>query len=576
MATDPDNKVIIAVDFGTTFSGAAWAQVSNPEKHFIINQWPYNATDSLDGMTSEKVPSEIAYQYGDSGPKYLWGFQIPQSMPRHQWLKLGLSKERKLGLGSRLSCSHQDIRRIPGPYHSSSEALVVDYLSGLRDHIFSNFKRQIGSSFDDKNAKFIITVPAIWSDHEKMKTLSCAEKAGFGGVSQVRVISEPEAAAMHSLHTPGLHGLKSGDTVVLCDAGGGTVDLITFSIVEMEPIIRLKEEAPGDGGLCGSTFLDRRFEEFLTEKLSSLSGWGFDTLEEAMARFETVAKRTFSGSPNDPFMFPVPGLSDNEEIGIRRGRLQLMGDQMFGLFTPVLEEVYNLVKGQVRISSKKVKAIFLVGGFGQSPFLLKFLREKFSPDIEVLVPPDGWTAVVRGALLKALGEMVPSAISTSVVSRVARKHYGTTKAIKFMEGVHNSQKKYWNYFHGEYHIQVMEWFIKKGDSIRETVPVITTWHERQLKSNGAWDSIQVTLYELDSHMGKDPPLYFNRSMKKHADLNPPLSKIQKGRLPIVKGTDGEDYYHIQYEIHAAYFSAHCQYSLWYEGVNHGDVKVDYV
>ena len=299
-------------------------------------------------MTSEKVPSEIAYQYDDSGPKYLWGFQIPQSMPRRQWLKLGLPKERKLGLGSRLTCSHEDIRRIPEPYHSSSEALVVDYLKGLRGHIFSNFKRQIGSSFDEKNAEFIITVPAIWSDCEKMKTLSCAEKAGLGGSSQIRVISEPEAAAMRSLHTPGLHSLVSGDTVVLCDAGGGTVDLITFSIVGLGPPIRLKEEAPGDGALCGSTFLDRRFEEFITEKLSSLPGWGFDTLEEAMSRFETVAKRTFSGSPHDSFMFPVPGLSDNEEIGIRRGRLHSTGDQMVDLFMPVLEEVYNLVKGQVR------------------------------------------------------------------------------------------------------------------------------------------------------------------------------------------------------------------------------------
>ena len=47
-------------------------------------------------------------------------------------------------------------------------------------------------------------------------------------------------------------------------------------------------------------------------------------------------------------MFPVPGLSDNEEIGIRRGRLHSTGDQMVDLFMPVLEEVYNLVKGQVR------------------------------------------------------------------------------------------------------------------------------------------------------------------------------------------------------------------------------------
>lgn len=65
-------------------------------------------------------------------------------------------------------------------------------------------------------------------------------------------------------------------------------------------------------------------------------------------------------------------------------------------------------------------------------------------------------------------------------------------------------------------------------------------------------------------------------MKKHAVLNIPLSKIQKERMPTDKGADGEEYYCLEYEIHAAYFSAHCEYTLWYEGVYHGEVKVDYV
>lgn len=59
--------------------------------------------------------------------------------------------------------------------------------------------------------------------------------------------------------------MSVGDTIVLCDAGGGTVDLITFSILQLTPTLRLKEEAAGDGFLCGSTSLNRRFEQFLEE-----------------------------------------------------------------------------------------------------------------------------------------------------------------------------------------------------------------------------------------------------------------------------------------------------------------------
>lgn len=39
------------------------------------------------------------------------------------------------------------------------------------------------------------------------------------------MISEPEAAAIYALDRIDKHDLQIGDTFVLCDAGGGTVDL---------------------------------------------------------------------------------------------------------------------------------------------------------------------------------------------------------------------------------------------------------------------------------------------------------------------------------------------------------------
>lgn len=57
------------------------------------------------------------------------------------------------------------------------------------------------------------------------------------------------------------------------------------------------------------------------------------------------------------------------------------------------------------------------------------------------MPPDGWTAVVRGALLKTLGETAPGAKLTSVISRVARKHYGMIISTSFVKGVHDTKKK---------------------------------------------------------------------------------------------------------------------------------------
>ncbi|KOC14413.1 hypothetical protein AFLA70_335g001231 [Aspergillus flavus AF70] len=525
-------------------------------------------------MTSEKVPTEVAYEYGESGPTCLWGFQIYDSMPRTQWIKLGFAADQKLGLASRLFFNYHDCRRIPEPYHSSCESVATDYLRCLYKHIIESLKSKIGSSFDSMSLEFILTVPAMWPDKAKMTTLHCAEKAGFGGNGTIRLISEPEAAAMHALNVSNPHGLEVGDTVVLCDAGGGTVDLITFSIVEREPNLRL-EEASGDGSLCGSTFLNRLFERFLESRLSSVPGWGRDTLDEAMQRFEMVIKRTFCGDVTQDSMIPVPGIADDSAAHIHRGRLRVSGQEMADLFKPILEEIHHLVDNQVKTSKKRVKALFLVGGFGQSPYLRRYLRDALPQDMEVLAPVDGWTAVVRGALMKSLGEISPLATKALVESRVARKHYGMIYQTKYEKDIHDRKKRYWSDFHGHYRIQVMEWFIQKGDEIKEAEPIKTTWHQHRLLSDGNFDSIHVTLYELDTPVEKKPSLYFDRRIKKHAVLNPNLDAIEKARIPVRLGQDDEEYYEVHFQIHATYFSAHCEYALWYEGKDHGSVRVDY-
>lgn len=75
---------------------------------------------------------------------------------------------------------------------------------------------------------------------------------------------------------------KIGDAFVLCDAGGGTVDLISYEISRLDPL-ELRELVPGTGrtmlpmrvflpeltrfigGLAGSLMVNRRFEEAIKD-----------------------------------------------------------------------------------------------------------------------------------------------------------------------------------------------------------------------------------------------------------------------------------------------------------------------
>lgn len=82
--------------------------------------------------------------------------------------------------------------------------------------------------------------------------------------------------------------MKIGDTFVLCDAGGGTVDLISYTITELYPRLQIKEAAPGTGGFCGSTYLDESFSNYLTQILRNEPGWDSEVLADAMSQFNTV------------------------------------------------------------------------------------------------------------------------------------------------------------------------------------------------------------------------------------------------------------------------------------------------
>lgn len=113
--------------------------------------------------------------------------------------------------------------------------------------------------------KYIITVPAMWSDIAVGRTRRCAELAGMG--TSLDIVSEPEAAAIWALQEVPPGSIEIGDIFVVCDAGGGTVDLISYKVTGLRPILRVTMVAPGQGKKCGSSFLNRRFEQFLKAKL---------------------------------------------------------------------------------------------------------------------------------------------------------------------------------------------------------------------------------------------------------------------------------------------------------------------
>lgn len=138
--------------------------------------------------------------------------------------------------------SQSDIRDQLARKGKDAQTVVADYLRELWAHA----KEVLGRRWpfmSTTQLEVILTVPAVWSDAAKDATLTAAKRAGMG--NNITLISEPEAAAVYTLKSMQLSHLREGNNFIVCDAGGGTVDIIAFDVKQVSPL-RLEESAEGE------------------------------------------------------------------------------------------------------------------------------------------------------------------------------------------------------------------------------------------------------------------------------------------------------------------------------------------
>ncbi|KAI9888220.1 MAG: hypothetical protein M1814_000956 [Vezdaea aestivalis] len=604
----PNDRLIVGIDFGTTYSGVATVYTSTPEDVEIIKTWPGG-----NGITSDKVPTEISYvpkpastppnsstspppllssdedASQSSGPVYKdatikWGFQFKPEESRLRCIKLFLDRNQQLPhFVSPIETASQ--LRI---YERNVMDAVSDYLTQLYKHTMDFLTRRYGESFMSiTKVEFVLTVPAVWSDAAKNATLQAAEKAGMGNRHELRLISEPEAAAVYTLKAIQPNHLKVGDNFVVCDAGGGTCDLIAYKITQLAPL-RVEESAVGTGGLCGSAFLNYRFEDHVKTKLGTDR---FENMKEKRPRtwqmglkyFEEFVKRNFNEDEHQEVNVPFPGLPDDEEAGLDSGFMLMTAEQIQSIFKPVIKEVCDLVEGQVEgIRSKGgiISGIILVGGFGQSNYLYNKLKSHFNSappppyterpthavaahntqTVEVMQPLYAWTAVVRGAVLRGLeGSMV--------VSRRSRWHYGTSYATVFDEERHPVMDRYWSPLWERWMVSDrMQWHIAKGEQVSERKAV--SFHYTRNFRPGQSLVVEDDLIACDADTAPDA---YKKGLINVCTLTTDLNAVPKGLFTRLTTTKGIEFDNLDFTLDMTIDSASLIFELKVDGVRYGKV-----
>ncbi|KAI1846156.1 hypothetical protein JX266_007681 [Neoarthrinium moseri] len=228
----------------------------------------------------------------------------------------------------------------------------------------------------------------------------------------------------------------------------GTVDLISYTIKSLAPLLEVSVTSPGSG-------------------LGEEDGFDNDIVHRAQERLNSLIKRQFAMSslPHGSWTFPC-ALATNKELGIRAGCMTVKATDIYIIYESVITQIVKLVNDQIGAADVPVYAIILVGGFGSSMHLQQRLKLAFSDrsGMKVLQSIHAWEAVVRGAVFKGLAQVNPQR-STVIKTRdqAARKDYGTELSLTYDHSIHQSilNKRYWDGYDGHFRVDAVEWFIKR-------------------------------------------------------------------------------------------------------------------
>ncbi|GKU03001.1 heat shock 70 kda protein 12b [Fusarium langsethiae] len=585
--TEGPPTLVIAIDFGTTYSGIAW-KFGDRELDSIqtVTDWVTVRNYRVD---APKAPSAIFY--GDNINKDpAWGYMTPFGDGILRWFKLLLINERDLPANVR-DCEHlKTARELMQKLDKTPVQVFSDYLRNLWEYSRERIEAAEQKGWESiYRIHFVVTLPAIWPHYVRSRMLEAMKIAGLFEVAKegnttYGFISEPEAAALTCLRDNlGRCTLEVGDQFIVCDAGGGTVDIITYKIEKLTPFV-VSESVKGDGnntqtspsivlttqgGLYGGIFVDQKFLELLrrtipkdiTKRLAREAGprivkddWESGIKTALCKESSKYDINLYYNGPVDPQFFP-PSFSLQADV-IREQ-----------VYKPIIEEIKELITTQIKQVEegyqKPPKFVFLVGGFGRSKYLYECLDDSIGKKSHIIQKrgADPWSAVLRGAVLHGLSRTgLADSITAVVDSRISRHNYGTV----FNDCPFDAQKhdirdrEYCPYDKKWIAVDQTEWYIGIGDAVSTYKPASFSCYQALISLE---QGLQIEIVISDS---AEPPARKDESVKTLCVIKVPLNPRLYKKLRKEVSEDGKIFRRINYDLRMISDGSSLEFAIWYK------------
>ncbi|KAH6556927.1 hypothetical protein KP509_1Z147900 [Ceratopteris richardii] len=240
--TSESLDIVVSIDFGTRFSGFAYARSSARPLDIIVNfDWP--GGESARAIPSCKNQTSLLYLPSSDAEGSFelkeWGWS---AFHAYKEIVQDLVKKRLKG-GASASCLEEWKLTSPDrrPRGLTVERFVVDYLRSLTDHAVLQLSRALQKKLTKGNIQWCLTVPAIWDEEAKQLMRRYAEKAGMiqgpdcptGASASPRplhMILETEAASAFCQNV-GRITLTTEERVLLADVRVDTIELVVLQVI---------------------------------------------------------------------------------------------------------------------------------------------------------------------------------------------------------------------------------------------------------------------------------------------------------------------------------------------------------
>ncbi|KAJ3431805.1 hsp70 family protein [Anaeramoeba flamelloides] len=257
------------------------------------------------------------------------------------------------------------------------------------------------------NIKWVLTIPAIWSERSKYQMRKAAYQAKLIKTlnsDQLLFALEPEAAAIHNYY-----GLKKSERFnepkcLIVDAGGGTIDITALKIsTDLNMENQLEVLIAPKGGDFGANYVDREFQKFLVEFFlndenflindkhgyqSMLVEWE-EIKKNVTLEFRgdihrkqriNVAPKLIPNKSNLKKLIEIYNQKSKYKIEIcGKSNINITRDHLFSFFEPSINQITKhlnfLFENYDQL--KDCKHIIMVGGYSKSMALVNSIKSKF-------------------------------------------------------------------------------------------------------------------------------------------------------------------------------------------------------